>query len=205
MDNNLKTYLEDQIKEYREESESLKNLYGDMMEHIEECKVQIRSLKAKEDVGFSMLSPISVDSTYRQQIDRIQDQLETFEKQKDKYKNDIQFYDGKIEEIQLQLEAYEQQFLQSDQQSQKEQSYDVDTADSSTVDIETHGTYDSKAEAMDQKTEIRSENETMWSRQDAEYVLHKLSEIKGYLSVDLLRSQLEIDQLTQFIKEKWNE
>ena len=108
-DNNLKTYLEDQMKEYREESESLKALYGDILEHIEECKLQIKSLKSKEDTGFALLSPISVDSTYQQQIDRIKDQMEAFEKQKDKYKNDIRFYDKKIQEISDQLEEFEKQ------------------------------------------------------------------------------------------------
>ena len=217
MDNNLKTYLEKQIQEYQQESESKKALYGDMMEQIEECKSQIRSLKAKEDVGFSLLSPISVDSAFRQQTDRLKEQMDSFEKQKEKYRKDILFCEKKIKEIKTQLEEYEKTAVQPEDVPEKDTAAEIHADEK----LKVHNTTDSDKNLEYPKQESASKEiydvnitdvniskkekadlnenkqEQLISRNDITYILHKLADIKGYVNVDRLRCRLEIEQLEE--------
>ncbi len=182
--NNLKVYLERQIKEYQEESENRKALYADLLEHIEECKSQIRSMKSKEDPGFSMLSPIPVESAYQSRIERTKAQQEAFEKQKEKYLSDIRFYDSKIQEMQSQLEAYQETAAAQTEPSEKT----VSGIKPSEKPVEERTSQDAP---VSQPAGI--------SRENGVYLLRKLSEIKGYLNVDRMRCCLEIEQLEGYL------
>ena len=180
--NNLETYLEKQMKEYTEECESMKAMYVTLMEHIKECKSQIHSLKAKEDIGFSLLSPIPVKSAFQTQSIRIEGQLEAYEKQREKYIKDIRFYESKIEEMKEQLAAY-----RKNEKTKKDgnmQSMEV-----------------AVAEVAYEKRELKEKTicDNQKEKANYNYIAHKISEIKGYLDVDIMRSKMEIQRLEHYI------
>ena len=213
-ENNLKEYLERQIKEYQEETESIKALYTDITAHIEECKKQIRSLKAKEDVGFSLLSPIAVDSAFQSQISRVASQQEAFEKQKEKYLSDLRFYEGKVQEMQTQLENYrnsESLRIKAEAKAAEEleRLQRESAAATSATAISTEPARAGEAEQFrqpqpentaEEPVAPSSAEQTEEARRQYTYILHKLTEIKGYLQLDGQRALLETDQLETYIR-----
>lgn len=107
-ENNLKVYLKEQMEEYHQECESVKTLYADLLEHIEDCKDQIRRQKEREDPGFALLSPIAGQAGKKEDISaHLAEQIEAYERQKGKYQQQIRFYEEKIAEMQAQLEEFE--------------------------------------------------------------------------------------------------
>lgn len=157
--NNLKTYLQKQMMEYEEECRNKKALFEDLLAHIEDCKSQIDDLNDKEDRRYTMLSPIAVESPYKTQIVRIEGQLETYEKQKEKYLSDIRFYEMKIQEIEMQLEAYEKneakQEIHTEAADSSDEQADLPVASENQADtaVKTKQSYDTK-ELLEQLEQI---------------------------------------------------
>lgn len=207
-ENNLETYLEQQIKEYTSECESMKAMYMTLMDHIKECKTQINSLKAKEDVGFSMFSPIPVESAYQTQIIRMEGQLEAYEKQREKYVKDIRFYEAKIEEMESQLEEY-----RSSESVRKEtimQDMEIAATDILRDNCnfeECSFSENNDLSSMDEQNlekvkelQLLCDSQKEKERANYDYIAHKIAEIKGYINVDIMRSKMEIERLEQYLK-----
>lgn len=105
-ENNLKVYLKEQMEEYHQECESIKALYADLLEHIEDCKDQIRQQKEREDPGFALLSPLAGQAGKDTISAHLEEQIEAYERQKGKYQQQMRFYEEKIEEMQAQLDEF---------------------------------------------------------------------------------------------------
>lgn len=144
-ENNLKVYLKEQMEEYHQECESIKALYADLLEHIEDCKDQIRQQKEREDPGFALLSPLAGQAATDSISVHLEEQIEAYERQKGKYQQQLHFYEEKIAEMQAQLDefAHNEQLkaewelkLQAEQaalQAEREQATAADAKDAHSV------------------------------------------------------------------------
>ncbi len=130
----LQMYLEGQIREYSEMCDTLRAYYSQNMEKIETCKTDVRIMRSREDSGFALLSPISIESSFQVEIAQAQEKQELLEKQNEKYLRDIRFYEGKIREMEEQLEkASEQERMEQESaaalEPQAEETPDGEPAD----------------------------------------------------------------------------
>ena len=66
--NSLVEYLESEIEKLKNEIENKKNRHYVNQNIIEECQERIKQYRDREDSVFSLLSPISVESSYKLKI-----------------------------------------------------------------------------------------------------------------------------------------
>lgn len=242
-ENNLMVYLKKQMEEYQQECESSKALYADLLEHIEECKDQIRQQQQMQDPGFRMLSPLADEETEDQAIARLKEQIAGYEKQKLKYLQEIRFYEDKITEMQEQLDKFEENEAENQKWKKKlEEDHAELVAAARAAEAEEEEADDAlypeeKADKTNTECTVKDEedaskkaqqiiNETACDQNESKnidseqkynnlenvsrggcidsyaFILKKLTEIKGYAQLDPRRCKIELERLTEYVREQ---
>jgi len=101
--NSLVQYLENEIEKLREEIENKKNRHYVNQNIIEECQERIKEYQSKDDSIFSLLSPISVESTYKLKIKEEEKIIEDTNEENLILISEIDECNEKIQEIENQL------------------------------------------------------------------------------------------------------
>ncbi|MFQ9984393.1 MAG: hypothetical protein ACLRVS_00625 [Lachnospiraceae bacterium] len=188
LSNNLEEYFEQQIQEYSDMCDSLNNFYEKNTAAIQECHETIAKLQEKEDAGFQLFSPITIDSESKEQIIQTRARQEMYEKQNEKYMHDIQFYEEKLKEMKEQLEFYREQQIKKETNSQDEQT------ETEKPDI----VADKPAEEI-QTLNTKNVNTNKRYVDKLRDVYAKLEEMNNYLYVDMVRCSLELDKVRREI------
>lgn len=101
--NSLVEYLESEIEKLKVEIENKKNRHYVNQNIIEECQERIKEYRDKEDSVFSLLSPISVESSYKLKIAEENKIIEDTNNENMILISEIDECKNKIQEIEKQL------------------------------------------------------------------------------------------------------
>ena len=101
--NSLEKYLESEIEKLQTEIENKKNRHYVNQNIIEECQERIKEYRDKDDSVFSLLSPISVESSYKLKIAEENKIIEDTNNENLVLISEIDECNNKIKEIQKQL------------------------------------------------------------------------------------------------------
>lgn len=101
--NSLVEYLESEIEKLKTEIENKKNRHYVNQNIIEECQERIKQYRDREDSVFSLLSPISVESSYKLKIAEENKIIEETNSENMVLISEIDECNNKIQEIEKQL------------------------------------------------------------------------------------------------------
>ena len=103
--NSLEKYLESEIERLQKDIENRKSRHYVNQKIIEECQERIRDYRDKEDSVFNLLSPVSIESSYKDQIDSENRVIEQTNEENLKLIAEIAECNEKINEIRKQLQS----------------------------------------------------------------------------------------------------
>lgn len=101
--NSLVAYLESEIEKLKTDIENKKNRHYVNQNIIEECQERIKEYRDKDDSVFSLLSPISVESSYKLKIAEENKIIEDTNNENLVLISEIDECNNKIKEIEKQL------------------------------------------------------------------------------------------------------